>query len=167
MEDVKLLKVEYKLYVAFYSLQFLNQLQIVLNQLQTLAKLNLTSILIGTCEEAFNFYKSVFGGEFSYFSKMGEINMEGMPIPDEDRNLVMHVSLPIGDDILMGSDVSSHVKSHFKSGNNNYISLMPDSREEAAGLFMNYLQGVKWRCDGKRCFWGVYFGSFRDDLIGG
>jgi PhnB protein len=148
--------------LLLYSLQFLNQLQIVLNQLQIMAKLNPYLNFDGTCEEAFNFYKSVFGGEFSYFSKMGEINMEGMPIPDEDRNLVMHVSLPIGDDILMGSDVSSHVKSHFKSGNNNYISLMPDSREEADRLFNELSAGGEVEMQMEEMFWGDYFGSFRD-----
>src|SRR5690606_8588845 len=93
----------------------------------------------GNCEEAFNYYKKVFGVEFSYFSRMSE--MENYEFPEEDKNLVMHVSLPLGNDVLMGSDVSSSMKSMFKHGNNNYISLTPTSREEADRLFQELSAG--------------------------
>lgn len=127
-----------------------------------MTKLNPYLNFDGTCEEAFNFYKSVFGGEFTHISKMGDFNVEGMPVADEDRNLVMHVSLPIGDDILMGSDVSGQMKSLFKSGNNNYISLSPDSREEADRLFDALSAGGEVEMAMEEMFWGDYFGSFRD-----
>jgi len=127
-----------------------------------MTKLNSYLNFDGTCEEAFNFYKSVFGGEFSYFSKMGDINVEGMPINDADRNLVMHVSLPIGDDILMGSDVPGHMKPHFKAGNNNYISIVPVSREEADRIFNGLSAGGEVEMPMQETFWGDYFGSFMD-----
>ncbi|MDD4632839.1 MAG: VOC family protein [Proteiniphilum sp.] len=127
-----------------------------------MAKLNPYLNFDGTCEEAFDFYKSVFGGEFTHISRMGEINMEGMPIPEEDRNLVMHVSLPIGNDILMGSDVPSRMKPGFSAGNNNYISLMPDSREEADRLFNELSSGGEVEMPMEEMFWGDYFGSFKD-----
>src|SRR5690554_4978339 len=91
----------------------------------------------GNCEEAFNHYKKVFGGEFSYFSRMSDVENE--EFPEEDKNLIMHVSLPIGNDLLMGSDVSTDMKPMFKQGNNNYISLSPTSREEADRLLVSYL----------------------------
>lgn len=127
-----------------------------------MAKLNPYLNFEGTCEEAFNFYKSVFGGEFSYFSRMGDFPAEGMELQEEDRNRVMHVSLPIGDDILMGSDVTSGMKSLFKAGNNNYISLMPDSREEADRLFNELSAGGEVEMPMEEMFWGDYFGSFKD-----
>lgn len=127
-----------------------------------MAKLNPYLNFDGTCEEAFNFYKSVFGGEFSYFSKMGDFPVEGTEIKDEDRNLVMHVSLPIGDDILMGSDVSHQWSSYFKVGTNNYISITPDSREEADRLFNELSVGGEIEMAMEEMFWGDYFGSFKD-----
>lgn len=127
-----------------------------------MAKLNPYLNFEGTCEEAFNFYKSVFGGEFSYFSRMGDFPAEGMELKEEDRNRVMHVSLPIGDDILMGSDVTSGMKSLFKAGNNNYISLMPDSREEADRLFNELSAGGEVEMPMEEMFWGDYYGCFKD-----
>ena len=114
----------------------------------------------GNCEEAFNYYKNVFGVEFSYFSRMSDI--ENQEFPEEDQNLVMHVSLPLGNDILMGSDVSSSMKSMFKHGNNNYISLSPTSREEADRLFNELSDGGEIEMPMEEMFWGDYFGSFKD-----
>lgn len=125
-----------------------------------MAKLNSYLNFDGTCEEAFNFYKTVFGGEFTYFSRMGD--MAAMEASDEDRNLVMHVSLPIGSDILMGSDVPTSMKSLFKSGNNNYISITPDTREEADRIFNELSAGGEVEMPMEEMFWGDYFGSFKD-----
>lgn len=125
-----------------------------------MAKLNPYLNFDGTCEEAFNFYKTVFGGEFTYFSRMGD--MAAMEASDEDRNLVMHVSLPIGSDILMGSDVPTSMKSLFKSGNNNYISITPDTREEADRIFNELSAGGEVEMPMEEMFWGDYFGSFKD-----
>lgn len=125
-----------------------------------MAKLNPYLNFDGTCEEAFNFYKTVFGGEFTYFSRMGD--MAAMEASDEDRNLVMHVSLPIGSDILMGSDVPTSMKYLFKSGNNNYISITPDTREEADRIFNELSAGGEVEMPMEEMFWGDYFGSFKD-----
>lgn len=114
----------------------------------------------GNCEEAFNYYKKVFGGEFSYFSRMSDVENE--EFPEEDKNLIMHVSLPIGNDILMGSDVATDIKPMFKQGNNNYISLTPTSREEADRLFSELSAGGEVEMPMEEMFWGDYFGSFRD-----
>ncbi len=114
----------------------------------------------GNCEEAFNYYKKVFGGEFSYFSRMSD--MENKDITEEDKNLIMHISLPIGRDVLMGSDVSTAMKPIFRQGNNNYISLSPTSKEEADRLFNELSDGGEIEMTMEEMFWGDYFGSFRD-----
>lgn len=116
----------------------------------------------GKCEEAFNYYKKVFGGEFSYFSRMSD--MENKDITEEDKNLIMHISLPIGRDVLMGSDVSTAMKPIFRQGNNNYISLSPTSKEEADRLFNELSDGGEIEMTMEEMFWGDYFGSFRDKL---
>jgi PhnB protein len=125
-----------------------------------MTKLNPYLNFDGTCEEAFNFYKTVFGGEFTYFSKMGEI--EGMEASEDDKNLIMHVSLPIGKDVLMGSDAPTSMKSQFKSGNNNYICISPDSKEEADRLFKELSVDGEIEMPMEDMFWGDYFGSFKD-----
>jgi PhnB protein len=118
----------------------------------------------GNTEEAFNFYKSVFGGEFT---EMHRFNMmppqEGMPaISEEDGNKIMHVSLPIGkDSILFGSDTNnSHGKVTF--GNNFSISINPDSIEESDKLFNGLSAGGTVTMPLEKTFWNAYFGMFTD-----
>ena len=89
-------------------------------------------------------------------------DMAAMEASDEDRNLVMHVSLPIGSDILMGSDVPTSRKYLFKSGNNNYISITPDTREEADRIFNELSADGEVEMPMEEMFWGDYFGSFKD-----
>lgn len=125
-----------------------------------MAKLNPYLNFDGKCEEAFNFYKSVFGGEFTYLSKIGDIDSDNFP--EEDKDLIMHVSLPIGNDILMGSDISTAMRSQYKSGNSNYISVSPDSREEADRLFNELSAGGEIEMPMEEMFWGDYYGSFKD-----
>jgi PhnB protein len=118
-------------------------------------------------EEAFNFYKSVFGTEF-----MGEGIMrfkdvpptEGMPpLPEADKDLVMHVSLPIlGGHQLMGSDAPESMGFKMNLGNNIYIALHPDTREETRQLFSALSKGGKIEQELEDMFWGDYFGSFTD-----
>ncbi|NLY23535.1 MAG: VOC family protein [Bacteroidales bacterium] len=131
-----------------------------------MAKLNPYLNFDGTCEEAFNFYKTVFGGEFkggiTKMKDLEENNLEGMTITEEDREKVMHVCLPIGDELLMGSDVMCEQRSLFKTGNNNYISVFPDSREEADRLFNELSAGGEVEMPMEDVFWGDYFGSFKD-----
>ena len=125
-----------------------------------MAKLNPYLNFDGNCEDAFNYYKKVFGGEFSNFSRMSYLT--GEYIPEEDSNLIMHVSLPFNGDILMGSDIPSSMKTQFKSGNNNYISIESDSREEANRLFNELSDGGEVEMPMEEMFWSDYFGSFRD-----
>lgn len=119
-------------------------------------------------EEAFEFYKSVFGGEF-----MGEINrfadippQEGIPpLSDADKNLVMHIALPIlGGVLLMGTDAPESMGMHVKPGNNVYVSLHPDSREETDRLFTALSVGGKVEMPLDDMFWGAYYGAFTDQF---
>lgn len=117
-------------------------------------------------EEAFNFYKSVFGGEFEgeimRFSQMPQ--QEGTPpLKEEDKNLVMHVSLPImGGYKLMGADAPESMGIKLVKGNNVYISLQPDSRAETTRLFNALSEGGKIEMPLQDMFWGDFFGSFVD-----
>ncbi|MFV0607263.1 MAG: VOC family protein [Niabella sp.] len=119
----------------------------------------------GQCEEAFLFYKKVFGGEFTEHGIMRLGDMppsEEFPVPEEFKNRVMHVSLPIGNEILMGSDTMPGMGSPFQKGVNNYISVSPNSREEADRLFSELSEGGTVEMPMADMFWGDYYGSFID-----
>ena len=116
----------------------------------------------GQAEEAFNFYKSVFGGEFLMLQKMGDAP-DADKIPDNEKNRVMHVALPINEHtILMASDCLPSAGHVLKKGNNMYISINTDSREEADRLFYGLSAGGKIGMPMDDMFWGDYFGSFTD-----
>ena len=118
-------------------------------------------------EEVFNFYKSVFGGDFidGKINRFGEIPpMEGMaPLPEEDKNLVMHVALPIlGGHLLMGSDAPESMGFNLNFGNNIHINLEPDTRDETKRLFNALSLGGKVTMALQDMFWGSYFDSCTD-----
>jgi len=118
-------------------------------------------------EEAFLFYKSVFGGEFSGggIARFGDIPVaEDMPgIPEADKNLVMHIELPIfGGHYLMGTDAPPSMGFAVKSGNNVHINLEPDTRAETKKLFDALSGGGKITMNLQDVFWGAYYGSCID-----
>ncbi len=118
-------------------------------------------------EEAFNFYKSVFGGEFfgEGFMRMGDVPpQEGMPpLADEDKNLVMHVELKIlGGHALMGTDAPESMGFKLNKGNNVYINLQTDTRQETKRLFDALSEGGQVTMELQDMFWGDYFGSCTD-----
>ena len=116
-------------------------------------------------EEAFAFYKSVFQTDY-----LGPIHRfdsvppnPGQPLADEDKNLVMHVELPIlGGHVLMGTDAPESMGFNCKPGNNIHINLEPDTREEADRLFTALAEGGKVEMPLQDMFWGAYFGSLTD-----
>ena len=119
----------------------------------------------GNCEEAFTFYKSVFGGEFPYIGRFSDMPpQEGMPpMPTEMANRIMHVSLPISKEtMLMGSDTGGEWASSYKQGNNFSISISTDSKEEADRLFNKLSEGGQQTMPMNQTFWGDYFGMFTD-----
>jgi PhnB protein len=118
-------------------------------------------------EEAFNFYKSVFGGEFSRgdIARFKDIPVtDGMPpIPEADKNLVMHIELPItGGHLLMGTDAPESLGFNVNCGNNVHINLEPDTREETKKLFEALSVGGKITMELQDTFWGAYYGSCTD-----
>jgi PhnB protein len=118
-------------------------------------------------EEAFNFYKSVFGGDFGGMgiARFGDIPaQEGMPpLAENDKNLVMHIELPItGGHVLMGTDAPESMGFRVNFGNNIHISLEPDTRAETKRLFDAPSAGGKITMDLQDMFWGAYYGSVTD-----
>jgi len=132
-----------------------------------MAQVNTYLNFVNNTEEAFNFYKSVFGGEFESpgISRFGDIPpAEGMlPLPEEDKNLVMHVSLNIlGGHTIMGTDAPASMGFNLTFGNNMHISLQPDSKEETNRLFAKLSDGGKVTMELQDTFWGAYYGSCSD-----
>lgn len=118
-------------------------------------------------EEAFNFYKSIFGGEFTRggVARFGDIPaMDGAPpIADADKNLVMHVELAItGGHMLMGTDAPESMGFSVNFGNNMHINLEPDTKAETRKLFAALSAGGKVTMELQDMFWGAYFGSCID-----
>lgn len=133
-------------------------------KIKIMAKLNPYLNFDGTAEKAFTFYKSVFGGEF-----VGEIHKMGNApgtenLSDEEKNRVMHIALPIGGDLLMASDIVPSFGQKLTVGNNNYVSIFPDSREDADRIFKGLSEGGNIEMPLEDQFWGDYFGSFQDQF---
>jgi PhnB protein len=119
----------------------------------------------GNCEEAFHFYKSVFGGEFDFFGRFNEMppGEDGKPLSDEEGKKIMHVSLPLGDgNSLMGSDTGGEWAPSFVQGNNFSISVNPSSRAESEQVYAALSAGGKATMPLADTFWGDYFGMCED-----
>ena len=115
----------------------------------------------GTTEEAFNFYKSVFGGEFVALQRFS--NVPGMDkLSAEDGKKLMHVSLMIGDNTLMGTDTLAAMGHTVTMGTNISLSLHPESREEADRLFAGLKEGGSVEQPMEDASWGDYFGMLKD-----
>lgn len=115
----------------------------------------------GNAEEAFRFYQSVLGGELAV-QKMGDVP-GNENLSEEEKGRAMHVSIPIGQgQFLMASDCLPSAGHVLKVGNNNYISLSADSREEAKRIFDGLSAGGTIEMPMEDMFWGDYFGSFSD-----
>ena len=115
----------------------------------------------GNTEDAFKFYKSVFGGEFVTFQRFSD-TPQGPQLPEDERNKVMHVALPIKGNILMGTDFLKSMGHEFRPGNNISISVNPDSKEEATKIFNGLAAGGTVTMPLEDAFWGAYFGMLTD-----
>ena len=116
----------------------------------------------GNTEEAFNFYKSVFGGEFTTLQRFKD-TPEADKIPASEKDKIMHVSLPIGKgNTLMATDAIESMGQKLTVGNNFYISIGADSEEETTELFNALSAGGKVTMPLGKTFWGAYFGMFTD-----
>lgn len=113
----------------------------------------------GNAEEAFNFYKSVFGGEFSMLMRMKDA--PGMPIPEGQDDKIMHIALPLSSgQVLMASD-NCNART-FKEGNNVYVSLHADSVEEGQKLYDALVAGGSAQHPFEKQFWGSWHGNLKD-----
>ena len=116
----------------------------------------------GNCEEAFNFYKSVFGGEFDYMGRYKEMPSE-TPVPDAEKEKIMHMSLPISKEtVLMGSDSSEAFGGPAQAGDNFCISINTSTKEETTRVFNGLSAGGEVKMPLGDTFWGSFFGMFTD-----
>jgi PhnB protein len=117
----------------------------------------------GDTKEAFDFYKSIFGGEFTAVMCYGEMpGCDGMPVTEADKEKIMHIALPIGDgNILMAADTIESM-GQVTAGNNFSISVSTENREEADKLFGGLSGGGEVEMPLADAFWGDYFGMLTD-----
>lgn len=117
----------------------------------------------GNAEEAFTFYRSVFGGEFAAIVRFKDMSFEGAPNLEKEADKIMHIALPIGkNSVLMGSDTPEQLGKHseMETRSKNYIGA--ESREEADRIFEGLSAGGQIEMPMEESPWGSYFGMFRD-----
>lgn len=116
----------------------------------------------GNAEEAFTFYKSVFGGEFAMIIRFKEMSRPEFPIDAHEAEKIMHIALPIGKNVLMGNDVPEKMGRTNENENRSKISIGTESKDEAEHLFNSLSAGGTIEVPLADSPWGSYFGMFRD-----
>ena len=116
----------------------------------------------GNAEEAFQFYKSVFGGDFSTIIRFKDLSSDDFQVSEKEAEKVMHIALPIGENTLMGNDVPEFMGRVNENENRSKISISAKSREEADHLFQGLSAGGSIEVPMNDSPWGSYFGMFRD-----
>ncbi len=119
----------------------------------------------GNCEEAFNFYKTVFGGNFGHIARFSDIpSNAGYPVTEADEDKIMHISLPIGSSVLMGADTGDEWDSSLVQGNNFSVFVSVTSRDEAERIFSSFSQYGEISIPLSDTFWGAFFGAVIDEF---
>jgi PhnB protein len=116
----------------------------------------------GNAEEAFTFYKSVFGGEFAKIMRFKDFSSPEFPVSENEANKIMHIALPIGKNILMANDVPEFMGLTNENEHRSKISISAESKEEADKLFTGLSVGGTIEMPITDSPWGSYFGMFRD-----
>ena len=116
----------------------------------------------GNAEEAFNFYKSVFGGEFAKVMRFKDLASAEFPVAEHEANKIMHIALPIGKSVLMANDVPEILGRTNENENRSKIVISAESKEEADKLFNGLSAGGQIEMPISDSPWGSYFGMFRD-----
>jgi PhnB protein len=116
----------------------------------------------GNAEEAFNFYKSVFGGEFSQIIRFKEMSSPEFPVAENEANKIMRITLPIGKNVLIANDVPEIIGKVNENENRSKISINAESKDEADKLFFGLSSGGQIEFPIADSPWGSYFGMFRD-----
>jgi PhnB protein len=126
-----------------------------------MATINPYLLFNGNAEEAFNFYRSVFGGEFITLQRFKE-TPKADNVPSGDQDKIMHIALPIGQNVLMASDALESAGRTVTTGNNFSISVNAESEEEAEKFFNGLSAGGRANMPLEKTFWGAYFGMLTD-----
>ena len=116
----------------------------------------------GNAEEAFTFYKSVFGGEFGKIIRLKDLSSPEFPVAENDANKIMQITLPIGNNVLIANDVPESMGRVNENENRSKISISAESREEADKLFNGLSVGGNIEMPMGDSPWGSSFGMFRD-----
>jgi PhnB protein len=117
----------------------------------------------GNTEEAFNFYKTVFGGEFLAVTRFKDFGDNEMGVPDRDLDKIAHIALPLGkDNVLMGTDVLESMPTPLTVGNNFYITLEPENEEEAEKVFNTLSAGGRIEMPLQTTQWAEKYGMATD-----
>lgn len=116
----------------------------------------------GNAEEAFNFYKSVFGGAFTKIIRFKDLASAEFQVAEKEANKIMHIALPIGKSVLMANDVPEILGRTNENENRSKILISAESKEEADKLFNGLSVGGKIEMAISDSPWGTYFGMFRD-----
>lgn len=116
---------------------------------------------MGNTEEAFNFYKTVFGGEFKMLQRFKDTPEAGR-VPADEQDKIMHVALPVGGNMLMGTDALESMGHTVTAGSNMSVSIDTESEAEASRLFNGLSAGGQVSVPLSKMFWGAYFGMLTD-----
>lgn len=116
----------------------------------------------GNAEEAFEFYRSVFGGQFSKVIRFKDLASAEFPVAEKESNKIMHIALPIGKNVLMANDVPESMGRVNENENRSKISVSADNKAEADKLFTGLSAGGNVEMPMDDSPWGTYFGMFRD-----
>lgn len=116
----------------------------------------------GNAEEAFNFYRSVFGGEFTRIIRFGELAGPEFQVSENEANKIMYIALPVGRNILIANDVPERMGLTNENENRSKISISAESKAEADKLFNGLSKDGIIECPMSDSPWGTYFGMFRD-----
>jgi PhnB protein len=116
----------------------------------------------GNAEEAFHFYRSVFGGEFAKIMRFKDLASAEFPVAENEANKIMHIALPIGKSVLMANDVPEILGRTNENENRSKIVISAESKEEADRLFNGLSAGGQIEMPIADSPWGSYFGMFRD-----
>jgi PhnB protein len=127
-----------------------------------MVKLNVYLSFAGNTEEVFDFYKSVFGGKFNSITRYKDMPMTGLKLSKADENKIMNISLSVGGNELMGTDVPNSTRRKVVKGNNVHIMIVPDSKAEADRIFKALSAEGKIDMPLSDEVWGDYYGSFKD-----
>ena len=116
----------------------------------------------GNAEKAFNFYKSVFGGEFALLQRFKELSSSENPFSENEANKIMLIALPIGNNMLLASDTPESLGKHNENETRTKMHITPESQEEAEKLFYGLSAGGQIEIPFEKSPSGSYFGMFRD-----